>query len=191
MKREKSNEHDITEWYVLKGENRFGPFQYADVVRMLQEKTVFNFDYGWHSGLSGWKRLADIAEFQEAAIRQYLEESKTKDVFSERKHPRLHHKGTLIIHDQTNWWRGEAFEISTGGVGVVMNNAMMVPGQKVFMHFKPHDKFPAFNAVGEVVSKKYIENLNKREAPIEYGVRFLSVSGTEKDKLLNILKESA
>jgi hypothetical protein len=191
MKREESSEHDITEWYVLKGESRFGPFAYADVVRMLQEKSVFHFDYGWHNGLSGWKRLADIAEFQEAAIRHFLESKKGQSVLTERKHPRLDHKGTLIIHDQNNMWRGEAFEISTGGVGVVMNNAMIVPGQKVFMHFKPHGKFPAFNAVGEIVSKKYIENVNKPEAPIEYGVRFLSVSGADKDKLLTMLKEAA
>jgi hypothetical protein len=190
MTREKS-EHDITEWFVLKGENRFGPFDYAEVVRMLQEKAVFNFDYAWHSGLSGWKRLADIAEFQEHAIRQFLNEKQAKGVFTERKHPRLEHSGQLIVHDQTSWWRGEAFEISSGGVGLTMHNSMMVPGQKVHLHFKPHGKFPAFNAVGEIVSKKYIENVNKREAPIEYGIRFLTVSGAEKDRLLTILKESA
>jgi hypothetical protein len=190
MKREE-NEHDITEWYVLKGENRFGPFGYADIVRMLQEKSVFNFDYGWHSGLSGWKRLADIAEFQETAIRHFIESKTGQGVMTERKHLRMSHSGQLIIHDQNNLWHGEAFAISTGGVGVVMNNSMMVPGQKVYMHFKPHGKFPAFNAVGEIVSKKYIETVNKPEAPIEYGVRFLSVSGAEKDRLLSMLKESA
>jgi len=187
----KASEHDITEWYVLKGENRFGPFQYPEMVRMLQDKVIFNFDYGWHAGLSGWKRLADIAEFQEAAIRQFGKEKASKTVFAERKHPRHQHKGDLIIHDQNNWWHGQAFEISSGGVGVVMHNSMMVPGQKLYLHFKPHDNYPAFNAVGEIVSKKYVENVAQREAPIEYGIRFLSVSGAEKDKLLTMLKESA
>jgi PilZ domain/GYF domain 2 len=191
MKHESSSEHDITEWYVLKGEIRFGPFDYAEVVRMLQDKIVFNFDYGWHAGLSGWKRLVDIAEFQESAIRQFSENRASKTVFAERKHPRHAHKGTLIIHDQQNWWHGQAFEISSGGVGVVMNNAMMVPGQKVHLHFKPHGHYPAFNAIGEIVSKKYMDNVKEREAPIQYGVRFLSVSGGDKDKLLNMLKESA
>ena len=36
---------DLTQaqWYVLKGKNRFGPFMYVDVIRMLQEKSVFEF----------------------------------------------------------------------------------------------------------------------------------------------------
>ena len=35
------------EWFVLKGKDRFGPFSYREIIRMLQEKQVFEFDYVW------------------------------------------------------------------------------------------------------------------------------------------------
>jgi PilZ domain/GYF domain 2 len=185
-------EHDVSEWFVLKGENRFGPFVYSDMIRMLQEKVIFGFDFAWHGGLSGWKRLADIADFQESAIRTLAKDPKTrKAVFSQRKHQRHNHKGELIIHDQQNWWRGEASEISSGGVGVMMDNALLVPGQQVNLHFKPFEKFPTFNALGEVVSKKYVETVNNGTATLRYGVRFVSISGTGKEQLLKLLQDDA
>jgi c-di-GMP-binding flagellar brake protein YcgR len=69
-------------------------------------------------------------------------------------------------------WKGEGFEISKGGVGVSMANSVVVPGQQVFVHFKKHENYPAFNAVCEVVSKKFVND----NSPVQYGLRFLSVS---------------
>ena len=48
---QKTDAHVISEWFVLKGENRFGPFNYTDLVKMLQQKVVFPFDFIWHAGL--------------------------------------------------------------------------------------------------------------------------------------------
>lgn len=184
----KLSEHVISEWYVLKGEHRFGPFEYVDLVRMLQEKVIYGFDYAWHGGLNDWQRISEITDFQETAIRTLLTDRKvTRGIFIERKHPRLKHSGRLIVHDQNRWWRGQALEISAGGVGLIMENSMVVPGQQLYIHFKPFDKFPAFNANGEIVNKRYSQDVKATSAPIEYGIRFLSVSGTGKDKLLELL----
>lgn len=186
-----SSEHDISEWYVMKGDQRFGPFEYADMIRMLQEKIIFGFDYAWHSGLSGWRRVNDIADFQESAIRSLLKDKKlAKDIFLARKFPRHAHKGKVVAHDQHDWWSGQVFEISQGGVGIQMENTLVVPGQQIFMHFKPFERFPAFNATGEIVNKKYVENL-KGASPLTYGVKFVSVSGAGKDRLMELLKDSA
>lgn len=186
------SEHEISEWFVMKGDQRFGPFAYGDVVRMLQEKIIFGFDYAWHGGLSGWKRVSDIADFQESSIRMLLKDKKVaKEIFVARKFVRHPHKGKFVAHDQNSWWNGQACEISSGGVGVNMDNAMLVPGHQVYLHFKPHERFPAFNAIGEVVNKKYIENVNEKSTPLTYGIRFLSVSGGGKDRLLELLKDTA
>lgn len=188
---EKPSEHDISEWFVMKGEQRFGPFGYSDMIRMLQEKIIFGFDFAWHGGLSGWKRVSDIADFQESAIRGLLKDRKlAREVFVARKYPRHAHKGKVIIHDQKQWWSGQVSEISAGGVGIHMDNSLAVPGQQIYLHFKPHERFPSFNATGEIVNKKYIEDV-KRAIPLNYGIRFLSVSGAGKDRLLELLKDSA
>jgi hypothetical protein len=182
---------ETAEWFILKGEYRFGPFSYPDMVRMLQQKIVFGFDFAWHAGLTGWTRMAEITDFHEDAIRTLNLEASMNAVFTERKHPRKSHKGKVIVHNQVTWWNGEAFEISAGGVGVTMENAMIVPGTQIYLHFKPYENFPAFNATGEVVSKKYLENVKDKSTPLQYGIRFLTVSGSGKDKLIELLKDSA
>lgn len=172
---------DSVEWFVLKGEHRFGPFAFAEVVRMQQQKVVFPFDFVWHAGLSDWKRLAEIAEFQPDTIRSLYEKTgKKSDLFMKRQHKRKKHNGRVIIHDNLTLWKGESFEISKGGVGVTLKNALVVPGQQVFVHFSGHDGWPSFNAVCEVVSKKFVQD----DAPVQYGLKFLSMSPEVQDAFL-------
>lgn len=171
--------HVITEWFVLKGEHRFGPFSYVDVVKMLQQKVVFPFDFIWHAGLQDWKRVATIEEFSPTYIRQLFEKSgKGSDAFAQRKFKRAKFNGRVILHDNLTLWRGEGFEISRGGVGVLMKNGLIVPGQQLHVHFNAFEDFPAFNAVCEVVSKKFVSD----DSPIEYGLRFLSMSADAQEE---------
>jgi hypothetical protein len=163
----------------LKGEHRFGPFGFNEVVRMLQQKVVFPFDFVWHAGLGDWRRLAEVPDFQADRIKTLFEKSgKKSEVFVARKHKRKKFNSRVIIHDNLSLWKGESFEISKGGVGVTMNNALVVPGQQVFVHFSGHEDLPAFNAVCEVVSKKFVTD----DSPVEYGLRFLSMSPEGQDE---------
>ena len=175
----------LTEWYVLKGENKFGPFQYTELIKMLQEKTVFEFDFAWKKGMEAWVRIAEINEFCPEHVKK-LQESlmpEIKNVFFRRKHPRVPFSGSILIHDNNNVWKGQAVELSEGGAGLIMENSLVVPGQKLYMHFKPIDNLPAFNAICEVVSKKYVEGVKEKSAPICYGVKFTNLSGNTHEYL--------
>lgn len=173
--------HTITEWFVLKGENRFGPFSYSDLVKMQQQKVVFPFDFIWHAGLDHWKRLIELEDFRPETIRQLFSgSSKKQDLFVERKFARREFKGPMIVHDNLSVWKGQGFEISRGGVGVNMPNSLVIPGQRVFVHFKMFEDFPSINAVCEVVSKKFVNDTS----PVQYGLRFLSLSQEVQDEFL-------
>lgn len=173
-----SNDHLMTEWYVLKGENKFGPFAFTDVVKMLQQKVVFEFDFAWHPGLNTWKRIADLDAFDPEKISQLKETlmPEIEDVFFRRRHRRVSYGGTILIHDNHSVWKGQGVEISAGGAGVIMENAMIVPGQVLYLHFKPSDGIPPFNAVCEVVSKKYVDGVKDKSAPIRYGLKFTNIN---------------
>lgn len=173
-----ANEHTIVEWFVLKGENRFGPFSYSDVVRMLQQKIVFPFDFIWHAGMNDWKRVAELTEFSASTLRTLVEKGRMDGVFVKRQFKRHGFNARVIIHDNFKIWTGEGFEISQGGVGVRITNAFIVPGQQVTIHSNGHDQWPAFNAVCEVVSKKFVND----KSPTEYGLRFLSMSQDVQDE---------
>lgn len=172
------NEHAIVEWFVLKGENRFGPFAYADVVRMLQQKIVFPFDFIWHAGMNDWRRVTELTEFSEATMRALVQQGGLDGVFMKRQFKRHSFAGRVIIHDNFKVWTGEGFEISQGGVGIRLVNALIVPGQQVTVHFNGQGQWPAFNALCEVVSKKFVNE----KAPTEYGLRFISMSQDVQDE---------
>lgn len=183
----------VTEWYVLKGENKFGPFVYTDVVKMLQEKVVFEFDFVWNPGLSTWHRIADLEAFHP----DYVAKLKTtlmpeiSEVFFRRRHRRVRYGGTILVHDNNIVWKGKGVEISAGGAGVVIENAALVPGQTLYLHFKPGDGVPPFNAVCEVVSKKYVKDVKTKNAPIEYGLKFKSISANTQKFLQEFSKRGA
>lgn len=174
---ESASPHAVTEWFVVKGENRFGPFAYQDVVRMLQQKVVFPFDFIWHAGLPAWKRIAELSEFSADNIRSLL--AQQDSAFVQRRFQRQKYTGKVLVHDNATLWKGQGFEISKGGVGVALSNALVLPGQQVTVHFSAHEGWPAFNALCEVVAKKFVNDAS----PIEYGLRFLSLSQDVQEQL--------
>ncbi len=171
------------EWFVLKGDSKFGPFAYVDLIKMLQDKSVFEYDYVWHMGLAGWMRIAETGEFQPEKIRMLKNSQdlpQLTEVFFRRRHGRVSHGGSLLVHDNRNVWKGRSLEISAGGAGISVENALIKPGQTLFLHFKPCDGLPSFNSVCEVVSKQFV-HVNERHSPVRYGVKFKELSShTEK-----------
>ncbi len=181
------------EWFVLKGENKFGPFAYTDVVKMLQQGAIFEFDFVWHEGMAGWSRVAEVSEFTKDHLRQLKESAmpEISEVFFRRRYRRVNYGGTIIIHDNKKVWKGQAMEISEGGAGVVMENAMLIPGQELYLHFKPGDGVPPFNAICEIVSKEYVSDLRSRTAPIKYGLKFKTVSSETQKFLKDFTRKAA
>jgi hypothetical protein len=174
------------EWYVLKGDNKFGPFSYHDVIRMLQEKAVYEFDFVWHEGLETWHRIAELDAFTKDNIRRLKTTlmPEISEVFFRRRHRRVPFDGTILVHDNNSVWKGHGVEISAGGAGVVMDNAMITPGQTLYLHFRPSGKVPPFNAICEVVSKKFEDGVKDKNTPIRYGLKFTKISGEAKQELL-------
>jgi hypothetical protein len=76
-------------------------------------------------------------------------------------------------------------------VGIVIENAMLVPGDKVIVHFKPAANFPAFNASCEVVSKKFVEGLKDKNAPVKYGLKFTGINKQMQEMLQGFAKTAA
>ena len=105
---------------------------------------------------------------------------KKKTIFTARQFDREKLQTKVLVHDNLSLWKGEAFEISQGGIGVMLENHLIIPGQTVTLHIKAAGKLPAFNAVCEVVSKKFETDRSK---PIEYGFKFLSLTSEIQNEL--------
>ena len=173
-----------TEWYVQKGQHRYGPFAHSGVIRALQEKTVYEFDLCWKAGMSEWVRIAQCADFSPEKIRELSSQPKTaQGIFTQRQHVRIPFESEVLVHDNRSVWLGRAFEGSAGGSGLVIENATLVPGQTVLLHFAEREDLPAFNALCEIVSKKYVEDVRDAKSPVSYSVRFVKLDAQAESRV--------
>src|SRR5690606_34355203 len=134
----------------------------GEVLRLLQERTVYEFDFIWNVGMKDWMRLAEVSEFSPESIKNLFESKKASSSFLDRKHPREKIAGKIIVHNNDEFWIAEGKEISAGGLGLYVSNSMIVPGQKLYLHVPAINGQPPFNAIGEVVSKKFEQKLHSR-----------------------------
>ena len=167
-------ENVAEEWFVLKGEeNKYGPFSYLDLVKMLQEKNLLEYDYVWTSSLDEWKRISEIAEFSPEKIKELkkIGLAKVAKVFFRRKHARAQYGASILLHDNKSVWKGQSLEVSPGGAGLLIESDEVQIGQNLFLHFKAGEGVPAFNAACLIVSKQSGSgNL------VRYGVKFTTIS---------------
>lgn len=174
------------EWFLLKEGNNYGPFCKLEVVQMLQEKTLFEYDYIWHSKLPSWKRVAEVPDFSPESMRSLKKSAEPglSEVFFRRRHARASYGASLIVHNNKTVFRGETLEISAGGAGILIENPQLQPGQSLFLHFQPGDGVPPFNAVCQIVSKQYVEEDKAHHGQkIKYGVKFTTLSQSARESI--------
>lgn len=175
------------EWYVMKDENKCGPFCYLDLVEMLQKKKISEFDFVWHEKLTTWKAVADVPDFSPDNIRRLkdIPDQEISEIFFRRRHARISHAGSLIVHNNKTVFSGKVVEIGAGGAGIFIENAQLEPGQTLFLHFQPGEKVPPFNAVCEIVNKQVINGGILTNKKIRYGVKFTSVTQAIRESITN------
>lgn len=165
------------QWYVLKEGMNYGPFSKAELIQMLQGKTLLEHDYVWKQGLDSWRVFAEVEDFSVDKIKEIHHLLKTpladefNATFFRRKHVRTQMKAKVIVHNQKNIFNAESLEISEGGVSLKMNPLVHFPiGQSLYLHFSPGPNIPKFNVIGEIVS--FRDGV--------YGLKFVNLPGVVK-----------
>ncbi len=169
------------QWFVLKGESKFGPFQYSDLISMMQNKALFDFDYVWTEGFDVWKPLADLEDFSAAQLKNLANEN--EELFNRRTCPRVELSKNVYVHNDTLLWRGRTITLSEKGALVLMENPSLLPSQLVTLHFKNADGHPSFNVVAEIIAKKSTKERLHQASCLRYAIRFLRV-GAPGEELL-------
>ena len=166
-------------WYMLKEGSNYGPFTRVEVIQMLQERNLYEYDYLWHPELSGWKKVSDVPTFSPEAIRQLKESGVdgVQEVFFRRRHARAKYGASMIVHNNKTVFKAKSLELSIGGAGIIVESAGLDIGQTLYLHFKPGDGIPPFNAICQVVSKQQLRNIpHGPGTPVKYGVKFTTIT---------------
>ncbi len=181
---------DQTEWFILKGQNRFGPYALFDVIKLLQSRSLFEYDYAWNAKLDTWQLIADLPEFHADKIKELKSSSHPEltEVFFRRRHARASYGASLIIHNNSQVWKGKSFEISPGGAGIELETGHLQVGQTLNIHFKPGSDVPPFNAKCEIVSQRtHGSGITKK---VTYGVKFVEVSPQTQEEITNFTQKN-
>ncbi|MBL7687684.1 MAG: DUF4339 domain-containing protein [Bdellovibrionaceae bacterium] len=176
---------DALIWYVSRGQQKFGPFNYFGVIKALQDKSIFEFDYVWKEGTENWIRLAEHELFSQEKVRELLAAATPTlaAIFAKRQHERVKIQTDVLVNDNMTMSPGQLVEIGAGGAGLIVKNAKLMPGQLVNIHIASTDELPAFNAVGEIVSKKFERAVRNTRAPIQYGIRYVKVDRVVEERV--------
>ena len=120
-----------------------------------------------------------------------LARKEAEGVFFRRQFPRVRFESEVIVHDDQSVWMGQSFEAGAGGSGVMIENATLKPGQVVRLHFAPCDGLPAFNALGEIVGKRFSREVRGTKSPVRYAVRFLKLDGAAEPQVREYFAKTA
>ena len=166
-------------WYVLKGgKDKFGPFLFTDIIKMLQEKSVFEFDFVWNPTLPTWKKIAEIPLFSPTYLNQLKITTmpEVQDVFFRRKYVRTSYTGIVLIHDSEKVWEGQGLNIGSGGARVAMEHSVLDLGKLFHLHFQSDNKILPFNAICEIMNKRAKRGVLKDKMyQASYGLRFKNI----------------
>lgn len=179
------------EWHVLKGDAKFGPYTYAEMIKMMQDNTLFNFDYVWSPHLDSWTTLAELPEFTSERIARVAEKNNAQEdnPFSKREHERIICKLPVYVNDNFRMWPGMAENLSTGGALVLMENPILLPGHIITIHFRNFENSVPFNCTAEVINKRLTKQRIQHNTGIYYAVKFVKIGTQGQQQIENWIKE--
>ncbi|MEY4615983.1 MAG: hypothetical protein RJB66_943 [Pseudomonadota bacterium] len=184
---EKENNH----WFLLRDNTQMGPFDYKDIVQMLQDKTAFEFDYVWSPSMEAWELISACGHFTKEKMKPFIDPKRAGfNMHYRRSSPRVHHGSSLIIHNNKKLWNATGFEISSGGAGVEIPLHSFKKGEALTLHFRPSKEVPAFNVHCEVMN--CMKSSSEGE-PVKFrlGLRFVRVNSSMQTALKKIVEQKA
>ncbi|OYZ16054.1 MAG: hypothetical protein B7Y39_16195 [Bdellovibrio sp. 28-41-41] len=135
-----------SKWYILRSENKYGPFEVSTMINMIQKGELFDYNYVWSPHLEGWQPLGEVEEFS---------------------------KDRLSLIDEF-FFNGQIISLSVNGALVLINNPLLLPGQKVMLNLSQNNvNVKSFNVLSQIVRKNFSRQRLNVKSGLNYAIRFL------------------
>lgn len=179
----------LKDWYILRGEMKYGPYEYSALIHMIQTGEVYDYNYVWAPHMESWTLLGDIQEFSKDRLARLIQtQDHLSGAFIKRGSPRVDVNIDVYAHNDSNFFDGQCLSISENGALVLLNDPLLLPGQEIVIHFR-NDKniSTGFNAKAEVIRKNFTKQRLNVKSGLHYAVRFLQVQKSGQDQIKNLL----
>lgn len=179
------------EWHVIKGQDKYGPYTYVDIIQMLQNNTLFSFDYVWSPHLENWTPIADLAEFSPDRLSRLAKKDSQGTAFNRRSSERVSLEVPVLCHDHSKMWPGSCENLSEGGALILMQNPVLLPGNMIHIHFRSgNENDHSFNCVAEIITKRLTKQRIQHDTGLHYAVKFIQVLPVGESQIKKWIKEN-
>ncbi|MDG0817549.1 PilZ domain-containing protein [Bdellovibrio svalbardensis] len=173
------------EWFILRGDMKYGPYEYRSLITMIQNGELYDYNFVWAPHLENWTLVGDLQDFSKDRLCRLIE---SKDhlagSFKDRKVPRVDLTTPVYAHNDHSFFDGQTVSVSENGALVLLNDPLLLPGQKIMLHFRVSEvNSQSFNVLCEIVRKNYSKQRLNVKSGLHYAVRFLEVQGTGSEQL--------
>lgn len=182
-----------TNWYVLIGDQKYGPYDYKAIIQMLQANQLMDFNYVWAEHLYGWTPLYLLEEFSKDRFELLLQkESEYLSSFVKRKGERVEVKLPIIGHNTIRFFDGELVSISQNGALCLLNSPLIQVGDQIKLHVKVTQKQEVpFNAECSIIRKNYSKQRLNSKSGLYYAVKFNEVQEIGLHQIKNWISATA
>lgn len=183
-----------SQWYILRGEMKYGPYDYAVIINMLQKGEVQDYNYVWAAHLSSWTLLGDVPDFSRDRLAGLItSRDQAKHGFIIREFARKDIVVPVYGHNEHYFFDGESLSLSENGALVLLNTPLLVPGQDVVIHFRmpsenSKNKMESFNTIAQIVRKNFTKQRINVKSGLHYAVRFLQMPERGQQHLKKIIE---
>ncbi len=166
--------HQENGWYVLLGDQKYGPYDYKTMIHMMQSNQLMDYNYVWAEHLESWTPIHQLEEFSKDRFQLLLEkESAYLHSFINRKNNRTDVKIPLLGHNTIRFFDGELLSVSEVGALCLLNTPLVQVGDMLKLHIKANDQAEvAFNIEAEVIRKNFSKQRINSKSGLHYAVRF-------------------
>jgi hypothetical protein len=163
-----------TSWFVLIGDQKYGPYDYKTVIQKIQSNQLMDFNYVWAKHLDKWTPIYQLEEFSKERFEALLQkESDYLSSFIQRKGQRVEVKIPVIGHNSVRFFDGEIVSVSESGALCLLNYSLIQVGDQVKLHLNPnHNNENSFNVECEVIRKNYSKQRLKLNSGLYYALKF-------------------
>ncbi|MCK6597106.1 MAG: PilZ domain-containing protein [Bdellovibrionaceae bacterium] len=177
-------------WFILQGDNKYGPFDYSFMLGLVQRGEIYDYNYIWSQHLESWTPMGEVPEFSKDRLTMLI---KTDDPLSfgfyRRTAERAEIKVPVLGHNEDYFFDGTSVSLSSNGALVLLNNPLLLPGQKLMLHFKESEiNSKSFNVLCQIVRKNFSRQRLNVKSGINYAVRFLKHQEWGEEQIKNLVE---
>lgn len=168
---------ELKNWYILRGETQYGPYDYGVMIRMVQNNEIQDYNYVWAPHLETWQMLGECQDFSKDRLALLIRENEAlRNEFAKREAARRDIQNPVLGHNGTTFFDGECSSISENGALILINTPLLLPEDQVVIHFTESETFKTgFKVLAQVVRKNFTKQRLNTKSALQYAVRFLEV----------------